>query len=221
MPATPKRGPSPAVAISLIALFVSLGGTSYAATELAGAHAASKHKAPAPVTAAQVNKLIRSYVAAHHLGATGLQGAAGTPGAPGGRGETGPAGPGAIPISDSVASEGVTQAAALGPWTVSMSCKRESGGAKNLVVEMQLRGPGSYFGTLSIDSTGNESATYNNNGEFGGGQTGAAVGQNGQIDWHGFLTSGSTTYQYSMEFTAKNPLGTTYCQVVGDGIPVS
>jgi hypothetical protein len=97
------KKPSPALVVAGLALFVSLGGTGYAASRLqsSATTAASRHRA-APLTSKQVEKLIAAYVRHHHIGAvgatgsqgaTGPQGSAGATGAPGGTGPQGPRGP--------------------------------------------------------------------------------------------------------------------------------
>jgi hypothetical protein len=76
------RPPSPATVIALIALFVALGGTGYAATH--HADAASKKKKRTALTVRKVNSLIKTYFNKnkHALigpaGATGPAGAAAT-----------------------------------------------------------------------------------------------------------------------------------------------
>ena len=75
--------PTPAFVIAVVALFVSLGGTGYAAKQITAG--GSKKKA-ATVTKAQVNKMIATYFAAHRAelkGEAGPVGAAGKNGAAG------------------------------------------------------------------------------------------------------------------------------------------
>ena len=69
------KRPSPALVVAGLALFASLGGTGYAASQQrsAASTAASKHKA-APLTSKQVEKLIAAYVVHHHIGAVGAAG---------------------------------------------------------------------------------------------------------------------------------------------------
>jgi hypothetical protein len=106
-----SRRPSPAVVISLIALFVALGGTSFAAVTLVGKNSVGS---PQVINGSLLKKdLNKKTIAALKgnrgaqgpagaagpagpAGATGPAGAAGTPGtpgAPGAAGATGPAGP--------------------------------------------------------------------------------------------------------------------------------
>ena len=97
------RTPSPPTVIAVIALFVALGGTGYAASHLDGsaggarrATTAAKKKKARRVTTGTVNKLIAKFFAAHRAELTGSAGAPGTPGAPGApgsQGATGPTGP--------------------------------------------------------------------------------------------------------------------------------
>lgn len=80
--------PSPALIISLVALFAALGGTGYAATNQDSAVAAKKSKT---LTKRQVNKLIAAYIKTHppRAGSQGSTGPAGTNGQAGGNGTTG------------------------------------------------------------------------------------------------------------------------------------
>jgi hypothetical protein len=72
------RLPSPATAIALIALFVALSGTGYAASQ--HSDAAKKKKKSSGLTVKKVNSLIQTYFNNHKQA---LIGPAGTPGAPG------------------------------------------------------------------------------------------------------------------------------------------
>jgi hypothetical protein len=94
------RMPSASMAIALIALFVALGGTGYAASELTRSSgnphdataAATKKKKPRSVTTSTVNKLIAKFFANNQAKLTGATGATGTPGPTGSAGAQGPAG---------------------------------------------------------------------------------------------------------------------------------
>jgi hypothetical protein len=93
------RTPSPGTVIAVIALFIALGGTGYAASHFDGsaggarqATTAAKKKKARRVTTRTVNKLIAKFFAAHRAELTGATGAPGAPGAPGSQGATGPTG---------------------------------------------------------------------------------------------------------------------------------
>jgi hypothetical protein len=91
-----KYVPSPALAVALTALFIALGGTSYAVT--IGSDAAAKKKPAHALTRAKVNALIAAYLAKHPArpganGATGPAGPTGPSGTKGATGDTGPRGP--------------------------------------------------------------------------------------------------------------------------------
>ncbi len=104
MRAIKLRRPSPALVLAGIALFIVLGGTGYAATH--------SKKAAKPVTKAQVNKLVASYVKSHQ---SQLTGPAGGPGAAGG---VGPQGPGAFRLAASNAHRIDRRPCRdAGPWT--------------------------------------------------------------------------------------------------------
>jgi len=206
------KRPSPALLVAGLALFASLGGTGYAATQLrpAATTASRRHKA-APLTSKQVEKLIAAYVARHHIGAvgaTGPQGAAGPSGAAGGRG---PQGPGAQRIEDLQVGE-VTDAkfATIGPWTLTMTCT--AGG-----VEMVINGPGSISYTESLGGINKPAVTASNNGGANGFTS--DIGNDNQQGLRGFLTTGSTMEELNLEITASE--GPETCEVLGDAVPAS
>jgi hypothetical protein len=89
------RAPSPASAISVIALFVALGGTAYASGLISGSQI-KNHSIPA-------KKLTKEAFTSLHgqRGPTGPPGPKGAAGAPGQKGDTGPQGPGAISLMKS------------------------------------------------------------------------------------------------------------------------
>jgi hypothetical protein len=74
-----RRAPSPAFVISLIALFVALGGTTYAATSLPKNSVGTKQLKNGAVT----RKKINAKTIAGLKGARGAQGSPGAPGVPG------------------------------------------------------------------------------------------------------------------------------------------
>jgi hypothetical protein len=80
------RAPSPALVISLIALFVALGGTTYAATNLPKNSVGTKQLKNGAVTKTKINKKTISAL-------KGNAGPPGPPGPPGPKGDPGPAGP--------------------------------------------------------------------------------------------------------------------------------
>jgi hypothetical protein len=201
--------------ISCVALFASLGGTGYAAARLhsgaTDAKAPAKHKAaPKFVTSAQVSKLIASYVASHHIGATGPAGAQGPAGAPGAEGKVGPQGPGAQRIDLSSGESAASQVANFGLWKLTLSCKATG-------TETVINGPGSFTFTESFGPTGGTASTSNGNVIVDGFGTG--VGDGNQQGMHGFLSSGSTVMQIDLETTASS--GPQTCGVIGDAIPIS
>src|SRR6185437_10703330 len=147
---------TPALVIAVVALFVSLGGTGYAAKQIT---AGGSKKKTATVTKAQVNKMIATYFTAHRAelkgeqgpaGAAGKNGSAGDKGAQGDKGEkgdqgvrgekgeTGPQGPGAINLSTSGIQIGTQTLATVGPWTVTLTCLASPSTNSTLTI----KGPG-------------------------------------------------------------------------------
>ena len=216
--------PSAALIISGIALFVSLGGSGYAATRLdTSADTASRGKSNSiakPLTISHVNKLIAAYLAAHHglrgpEGPPGSSGATGSPGATGQPGQTGPQGPGAQRIEKSLFGEaGPNPVVTIGPWTVWLTCNAPS---EALV---GVSGPGSIIWTVSLGPIAGTAITNSNTSPLGSGISVAAAHANEQMDLHGFLTAGSTMEQFDLEVTDVKGLSNS-CSIVGDAIPVS
>ncbi len=95
------RLPSSATIIACIALFVALGGTGYAASQIAHSGAEHKKSHRKPSQRSLINAAVAKYFASHRSqfvgprgpgGAIGSPGPTGAPGSPGPTGETGPAG---------------------------------------------------------------------------------------------------------------------------------
>jgi hypothetical protein len=186
------KRPSPALIVAGFALFASLGGTGYAASQLRSpaATAASTHR-PAPLTSKSVNKLIAAYLAHHHIGARG------------------PQGPGAQRIEESVDSEVVgLKFATVGLWTLSMTCTAAD-------VQMTINGPGAISYTESLGSFNKAATTASNSGGADGFTS--DIGSGGQQGISAFLTSGTTMEQLNLEITADEGA----CEVLGDAIPAS
>lgn len=208
------KRPSPALVISCVALFASLGGTGYAATQIdtgaTAAKAQSKHKAaPKFVTSSQVNKLIASYLKSHHVGATGPAGAQGAAGGQGVEGKAGPQGPGAQQINVRSGEAPATKIATFGPWKLTMTCKSTG-------TETVINGPGSFTFTESFGLT--NAVTSSDDVTVDGFFTG--VGNGAQQGMHGYLVSGTTMVELNLEtFASKSP--GQLCGVVGDVIPAS
>ena len=218
--------PSPALLIALIALFASLGGTGYAASQVTAG--ASKAKPAAkPVTKAQVNKLIAGYFAAHRtelkgpVGAAGKNGDAGAKGDRGDkgekgdtgdkgeRGEIGPQGPGAISLVRTIIAGESTTLATLGPWTVTLSCSTSTPHAT-----LTIKGAGEMWNSSGLSGV---SPVISSSSTSAGLPFSVENGQHRAVT--GFLTSGTTTYEVNFQMTASEPLFET-CSVVGDAIPV-
>jgi hypothetical protein len=152
------RRPSPAMVVALLALFVALGGSSYAALALKKNSVSSKHIKNGQVKKADLAKnsvdaskvangrLLAEDFAAGQLqpgpkgdpgatGATGPQGAQGATGATGGTGATGPPGPPGPPGADGA------DAASLATQARCSGCPVTSGAA-NTFVQVPLSNAG-------------------------------------------------------------------------------
>jgi hypothetical protein len=221
--------PSPALLIALIALFVSLGGTGYAASQVTAG--ASKAKTTAkPVTKAQVNKMIAGYFTAHRAELKGAEGPAGKNGDAGAkgdkgekgdrgekgdtgdkgeRGEIGPQGPGAITLVASAIGNETAPVGTVGPWSITVTCNPSAPNST-----LTIKGPGELSQSVTKNAT-----TTATKVAIGSGQT-LQVNNGEHLAETGFLTSGTTTYQLNVQMTTENPGLFQSCPVVGDAIPV-
>jgi hypothetical protein len=206
--------PSPAFVLAAIALFVSLGGTGYAASQMT----ARKSK---PLTKAQVNKQIATYFNAHRselqgatgpagkAGANGKAGSDGKDGKDGAKGETGATGPGAIKflLTGSSAVNGAQPLATVGPWTLTQTC---APGAPNATVT--IKGPGNFARTTT--TTGSIAQA---SGAIGAGVN-ITVNTGGTVSTIGFLESNATVYELKFQLSAENGGLFESCPVIGDAI---
>jgi hypothetical protein len=90
------RKPSPAMLVALLALFVALGGSSYAALQLPKGSVGTKQLKNGAVTSPKVKNnslLVRDFKASQRARLQGPQGARGPQGAQGAQGPQGPQGP--------------------------------------------------------------------------------------------------------------------------------
>lgn len=211
------KRPSPALVISCVALFASLGGTGYAATHVVAgdAKAKSKSKAPKYVTSTEVNKLIASYAKTHKLvGPQGLAGLPGASGSPGAEGKVGPQGPGAHLVNVALLGSG-SETVKFGAWELVVTCS--SSGAK-----YEVKGTGTMAYTSSFGGNGSSSGTSVTNGHFtlGGEIWDVGVGSGAQSYLQAQLVSGSTADQLTLEASAESGL-IEFCNVWGNTIPLS
>jgi hypothetical protein len=158
MPFRRMRPPSPGTVVALVALFVALGGTGYAAQ--AGGEAA-KAKRLNTTQKKQVLALIHRETrrlgggtgpaGANGLpggtgaaGASGATGATGASGATGGQGAQGPAGPGAVKLFFDRGDDNGTQTlGSAGPWTIKAQCINTGGVTVPTSLKVVVEGPGS------------------------------------------------------------------------------
>lgn len=226
--------PTPAFVIAVLALFVSLGGTGYAAKQIT-AGGSKKKPAAGAVTKAQVNKLIAAYFTAHRTelkggqgpaGAAGKNGEAGAKGAQGDKGdqgvkgdagvrgekgETGPQGPGAINLSTDLTEIGTHPLATVGPWSVTLTCLASPSTNSTLTI----KGPGELVQSSVLSGT---SPVLSNVSTVSGAEIKLTNTQQHRAVT-GFLTTGTTTYQLNIQMSAEEP-GIQSCPVVGDAILV-
>ena len=215
--------PSPALVIAIVALFVWLGGTGYAASTIAGGQAAIHRRkdarSPDQAPGQRSDRWIFHRTSGPSGGAGRCEGrgrhrrspwgtgATGTPGTPG---------PGAIPILASVTSANTEPqpAGAAAPWFLALTCKGSG-------ATFSIHGPGTVGGTTSLAAGGGAATTYiGDRGPIGSGAD-SAVNSGSQMSQTEFLRSGSTLYEVNMMLTAVNGGLFDTCNLVGDAIPVS
>lgn len=143
------RRPSPATLIALVALFVALGGTSYAVTKLPKNSVGAAQIKKNAVTSAKVKNGTLAVADLSKAAQTSLRGQTGPQGAAGAQGPAGPAGPstpqtiGAGAIGAAQLADGsVTTAKLADPpaWTTLTNTELGSGWSTN-----QFNNPGQYF----------------------------------------------------------------------------
>jgi hypothetical protein len=159
MPSLKLRRPSPALVVSVIALVVALGGTSYAAIVLPANSVGTRQIKKNAVTTAKVKdgSLLKADFAAGQLpaGPAGASGATGATGPKGDTGATGTAGPkgdkgdtGASGANAVVRESAPAAVAASAIVSVSVQClagERATGGGYDA-------GGAGEFGTVALDS---------------------------------------------------------------------
>jgi hypothetical protein len=203
----------------LLALFISLGGTGYAASRIdLGASAAKSHK-PAPITAKQVNKLIASYVSSHHIGAKGPEGKQGAPGASGGQGGQGvkgDPGPGAKRIALDLSSAFPGEKVSFGPWTLLVTCAASE-------THISVEGPEYKYAETESLSAGKpgEPGEILNFSEERGVETGIASNQQELVS--AYIYSATAMEHLEVELVDVKEKGALFnsCKVLGSATPAA
>jgi hypothetical protein len=155
---TNLRLPSPAMIVACTALFVALGGSGYAATQIG--HSAAKHKkSKAPSQQALINAAVAKYFASHHNQFVGPAGVAGP------TGPTGPAGPaGPIGLTGLTGPQGLPgevgptglpsrSARVAGPLKTGSSSRVDLGGP-SVTVNVGPSGLVAYWATAKVSHGG-------------------------------------------------------------------
>lgn len=140
--------------VACVALFVALGGTGYAASQLnrpttpAGA---AKHKKPKEPSLQQlINAAVAKYVSSHRSQLAGPQGPAGAAGAAGPKGEPGPQGP----AGETGPSGLVSQSARIAGTVTTESSSMVELGGPSVTVDVGPSGLVAYWATAKISSIG-------------------------------------------------------------------
>jgi hypothetical protein len=215
-------------------LFITLGGTSFAAVTLKRNSVKAKNIAPNAVTTKKVKDLSLLATDFRHgqlpIGATGPQGAKGDPcsaadpACRGPQGEDGAQGPGAVKIAWSATEyEYGHHLATVGPWTITADCDMQGGAA----VYFDVSGPGSVdYNVLRSTSTttvpkANGASLPVRLDDFSGQAT-----SNDYLSSAGtmFLHSGDTLAQVDMHILADRRASFPFpgiCKVYGTAVPAS
>ncbi|MBS1880775.1 MAG: hypothetical protein JST31_14790 [Actinobacteria bacterium] len=137
--------------VATIALFVALGGASYAATQLPKNSVGAKQLKTGAVTPPKLSKKAKAALA----GARGAQGAPGAIGPQGPEGQRGPQGPGAVTVDQHVPTN-FSRQLVLGGVEVMTICQ------SGLVPQITLRGPGGG----EVEGFGTENSYFSGTGIF-------------------------------------------------------
>jgi hypothetical protein len=100
----------------------------------------------------------------------------------------------------------------VGLWQMTITCTSSE-------EKFKLDGPGSVAFTTSFGEPNKTMTTSGSHGEFSV-PLEEGIGTNRQLGINGFLTSGSTEEQFSLELWAENNLF-EFCGAMGDAIPLS
>ncbi|MEA2291885.1 MAG: hypothetical protein QOF17_905 [Solirubrobacteraceae bacterium] len=145
--------------VALLALFIALGGTSYAAVKLPKGSVGAKQLQENAVVSAKVRDgslLAQDFkpgqLPAGAAGIQGLKGEAGQQGDPGERGLTGPQGPGAVSLTYST-QVNVTDVklGSVGPWEIWAECDHQGG--TNFLLLIGGPGTATYQVVTATDDT--------------------------------------------------------------------
>ncbi len=143
-----SRLPSPATIIACIALFVALGGTGYAATQIAHSGAEARKSYRKPARKSLIKAAVAKYFASHRsqlVGPRGPSGSVGSAGPQGVPGEIGPAG---------LASESAKLA---GPVSTGSASTVDLGGP-SVTVKVGPSGLVAFWATATLKSVGGGTA---------------------------------------------------------------
>jgi hypothetical protein len=212
-------------AVALIALFVALGGSAYAAggnpfVGASGSVQGCVRKGVLDVVKAgkpcSKHTTSLAFDEAGAQGIQGTQGPAGAAGATGASGERGLSGPGAIPIvgneSSGTASETI---ATIGPWTVSLACSSSS----SPVTTLTITGPSAIYVTSGFTGSSTGTPTPFSSSLFV--PYTSTVADGALTTESGGLTSvsigGTPAYEITLEQYVWN---ISECSVTGDAIEV-
>ncbi len=218
--------------VSMIALFVALGGTSYAAVTLKKNSVRSTHIKDGQVTTKDVKNasLLAQDFAAGQI-PPGPQGERGQQGEPGQQGERGPQGPGASKIVHRSGAPDVrlppVEIARVGPWTVESLCYGSGDSFKQYVY---VRGPGGaqWRGETSVNDS--QAVTpFRGGAELGGtghhavrGWVSALNGEYARLAAEIQLHSADETATVSVNGLADNrDGGNEHCTLYGTAVPAS
>lgn len=157
------RTPGPALVISLIALFVALGGTTYAATSLPKNSVGTAQLKKGAVTKAKINKkTIKSL--------KGNRGPAGAQGATGAQGPAGPAGPagaaGSAVAYAHIMSDGTLDAthsknvSAASTVSTGIYCLKVSVAVNDAVSTVDAGNNGGFFGSAVVILSGQDPSGF-------------------------------------------------------------
>jgi Collagen triple helix repeat (20 copies) len=154
------RFPSPAIVVAVVALFVALGGSGYAATHIG--RSAAKHKKKAPSQQALIDAAVAKYFASHggkFVGPPGVAGPAGAPGPPGATGAAGTTGTtgttGPQGFQGEIGPTGLASksASVAGPLTTGSSSRVNLGGP-SVTVTVGPSGLVAYWAKATVSSSG-------------------------------------------------------------------
>jgi hypothetical protein len=217
-------------AVAYLALFVALGGTSYAATSLSKNSVGAAQIRRNAVNSAKVKDrslLARDFKAgelpAGAQGPPGPQGAGGAAGPGGAAGAQGPAGPGAVKLLriTSISDGKPAVLATVGPLTITDTCSSTISAVTNSIsFSSPATGAAYQYDATSRTDGGTSTPVVGSGTNVAFGPT-APAGGHTQVSWVDLVYSDDAGQVVTLSFYVRAQSSGEECRVVGSAVPAA